>query len=200
MIHTGVGIPADARYQTRPNRSALSLKPVLIGLPLVYTMVAAQQQHHHQGGDESLHAAFRHNHPVTAPIAAPNARAAATATSAFTSMPTIDCRHRAGERQQGTDGQVDPRQICIFENLYFEVECACYLFISFIIIWPTSVFKNAHKSDIFRPKILKMVPLQAQLISFKIYLYFKRKLMKVPKKGKFGCYLLYAQVLFCWAT
>ena len=90
----------------QPNRSALSLKPVL--MPLVYTMVTPRSSSIITGGDEGLHAASRYNHPVTAPIAAPNARAAATATSALTSMPTIDAA-TAPVSASRADGQIDPR-------------------------------------------------------------------------------------------
>ena len=63
MIHTGVGIPSGRPMPNQPNRSALSLKPVLIGLPLVYTMVTPRSSSIITGGDEGLHAASRYNHP-----------------------------------------------------------------------------------------------------------------------------------------
>lgn len=91
MIHTGVGIPSGRPMPNQPNRSALSLKPVLIGLPLVYTMVTPRSSSIiTRVAMKACTRPLATITPVTAPIAAPNARAAATATSALTSMPTID--------------------------------------------------------------------------------------------------------------
>src|SRR5476649_739966 len=91
ISQTGVGIPSGRPIPNQPNVSATSVNPVLIGLPLVYTMVPPRSS--------SIMTSVAMNActlplatiiPVTAPTAVPTANAAATATSAFTSSPTTD--------------------------------------------------------------------------------------------------------------
>ncbi|MNT10674.1 hypothetical protein D3C72_1455170 [compost metagenome] len=91
IIHTGVGIPSGRPIPNQPNRSALSVKPVFTGLPLVYTIVTPRSSSIITS--VAINACTRPLAtiiPVTAPTAAPNARAAAIATSALTSNPTIE--------------------------------------------------------------------------------------------------------------
>ena len=91
MIHTGVGMPNGRPIPNQPNRSALSVNPVLTGLPLVYTMVTPRSSSIITSvAINACTRPFATITPVTAPMAAPSARAAATATSALTSIPTIE--------------------------------------------------------------------------------------------------------------
>ena len=72
------------------------------------------------------------------------------------------------------------------------LKCATFLYVS--LLFGHNLVKNAHKSDLFRPKILKWFlykPNQSVLR----YLYISRK---IPKKGIFGCFLgnfLYFKIL-----
>src|SRR5471030_1206076 len=91
ISQTGVGTPSGRPMPNQPKVSATSVKPVLMGLPLVYTMVTPRSS--------SIITSVAINActlplatitPVTAPTPAPTASAAATATSAFTSSPTTE--------------------------------------------------------------------------------------------------------------
>ena len=91
IIQTGVGTPNGRPIPNQPNRSALSVNPVLTGLPLVYTMVTPRSSSIiTRVAINACTRPFATITPVTAPIAAPSARAAATATSALTSIPTME--------------------------------------------------------------------------------------------------------------
>ena len=69
----------------------------------------AQQQHHHQRGDECLNATFRHNH------AGYGANCRTCRQGSGNGHQRVDLNtnnrrgDRAGEGQQGTDGQIDTR-------------------------------------------------------------------------------------------
>src|SRR5471030_122030 len=91
ISQTGVGIPSGRPIPNQPNTSATSLKPVLIGLPLVYTMVIPRSSNIMTSvAINACTLPLATIIPVTAPIPAPSASAPATATSAFTSSPTIE--------------------------------------------------------------------------------------------------------------
>lgn len=70
---------------------------------------AAQQQHHHQGSDEGLHAAFRHNHPGDCADRGTQCEGSSDRHQRINLNANNRRCHRTGERQQGADGQVDPR-------------------------------------------------------------------------------------------